>query len=168
MADAKPDPKNKGEKPRRIPPHLRARSRGMVNSMMDSVTEQLKERHPDKEYRWVYAPPQGSNMSQVMARSAQGYRLVDIDKEGIDNPFVKDGSTIRTADVVLMEIPKDWREEEEAFLKDLADEEAKRPERVYREYIEKNTVRGVGARPTGSIERYTREYEATIPQSKEE
>lgn len=135
------------------PPNVRARGRGQVNAMMDNPVEQLREQNPEKEYRYVYAPPQGSQYSQANLRAAQGYRVVDLESEEISTPRAalgETGTAHRVADVVLMEIDKELKDSYQEELDAEAEEDARRAEEAYFENIRRETEGH--ARPTGSVE----------------
>lgn len=139
------------------PPSVRARQRGQVNEIMDGPVEKLRENNPDKGYRYVYAPPQGSQYTQLHRRAAMGYKKVDLESEDIEIPVPgSDGAEQRVADVVLMEIPKELKEREIEHREQLAREDANRAERAFRQNIEEETEGH--ATPTGSIETESETY----------
>lgn len=161
---SKEGPSSSGD--RKAPPRVKARQRGGVNTAIDMIVDQLREANPDKEYRFVYAPPQGSSLAQVARRSAMGYRVVDLESEDdIDTPFPQKGSKAVMGDVVLMEIDKDLREEEEEYLEELASEDARRSQEAYHRHLEENTQDGrVYASPSGEVTVEERSYELDLPE----
>lgn len=160
-------PKSEGSKgsktsKRKRPPRVRARHRGQVNSALEAIVEELKEKNPDKAYRFVYAPPQGSRVAQVARRNAMGYEVTDLDAEALETAFAK-GSTVMVGDVILMEIDKELREEDERHLKELAREESRRPKEAFYRALDRNKHRGMGATPSGDVSFEEREYEINLP-----
>lgn len=119
------------KKERKTPPRVRARERGSINSMLESVARPYLEAHPDKEIRWVLAPEHNKELSQIYKRQAQGYTLVDPTEEGIDYPHGVTGSNVRVGDLVLMSIDKDYRVEDEERAQALAYKEANRSRDSY-------------------------------------
>lgn len=161
-SDEAQDSEESSSSERKTPPRVRARHRGQVNSALEAIVEELREKNPDKAYRFVYAPPQGSRVAQVARRNAMGYEVTDLDAEALETAFSK-GSTVVVGDVVLMEIDKELREEDEEHLKELALEEARRPKEAFYRAMERNKHRGLGATPTGEVSYDEREYELNLP-----
>ena len=110
------------------------RNRGMLNAMLDGPATQYETAHPGMKCRWEYWPPNGDN-TRVVAREAQGFRLVDAADMGAKEPSAQKAGVVRRGDVVLMTGPEALvaliaQEDAEA-----AQEDWKLPETTYREHI---------------------------------
>lgn len=149
------------------PPRIRARNRGSTMSIMDAVAEPYKEAHPDKAVRWVYSPEHNNTMSQIYKRQAQGYALIDPTDEDIVYPHGITGSVVRVADLVLMSIDKELREEDEIQAQELAEREANKSRDSYLQAqgrLSAGKHTGVG---TGGVKASTEDIEVKVPGDEE-
>lgn len=143
---------------RKAPPRVNARHMGTVNAIIDAYIIRLKAEFPDKHFRLVFAPAQGSQYAQVQKRMAMGYQIVD--SEGMDlNQFSPhEGSEVRVGDTIVMMIDKDLHEEEVAFREITALDEAMRSQKVYEDFMQQQGDRTEGKiKSSGKITR-THEY----------
>lgn len=143
---------------RKAPPRVNARHMGTVNAIIDAYITRLKAEFPDKHFRLVFAPAQGSQYAQVQKRMAMGYQIVD--SEGMDlNQFSPHkGSEVRVGDTIVMMIDKDLHEEEVAFREITALDEAMKSQKVYEDFMQQQGDRTEGKiKSSGQITR-THEY----------
>lgn len=143
---------------RKAPPRVNARHMGTVNAIIDAYITRLRTEFPDKHFRLVFAPSQGSQYAQVQKRMAMGYEIVD--SEGMDlNQFSPHkGSEVRVGDVVVMMIDKGLHEEEVAFREITALDEAMKSQQVYDDFMrQQEDSTGGKIKGAGKITR-THEY----------
>lgn len=160
-AAAAPDPAQLAEVAKAIPTKKRAdffvavRQRGLTNAMMEQADNIIREKYPDMETRWEYAPPNGDD-TMVIAREGQGFRVVH-------NSELGDGrrpGPVRVGDLIQMVGPKDLVAELNAADARAAHEDLKAPEEAFRASLEKNKVTTKagtqeGAVPFGEIKQTT-------------
>lgn len=131
MSDAK-----KKETEEKKTPSIRVKARGRISGLMDQLGEAYRERHPDRDCRWVYAPTHKPELSNVLSRRAQGYQevcIVDLpEAEGMMAGLSPD-DVVRVADTVLMSIEAELRE---IFKKELHSDAVEQGERVEKKYYE--------------------------------
>lgn len=122
-----------------------------------------EDNNSGREARWVYHPEHKPELSNVIARRAQGYVPV-LGKEvpGLEIPGAGDDEAVRVGDVVLMSIATDDREEIRQELKERADESAQAIEREFYKDTEAITAQGMTeqsrARPRGHARIEEREF----------
>ena len=92
--------------PKKVP-LVTVRNRGKISGVMSHITEEVKKKFPNRVPQWVYAPQHKPDLSNVIARRAEGYEFVRPSDLGKDFEVFTDGDRIRFADVVLMTIDKD-------------------------------------------------------------
>lgn len=133
------------------------RMRGMLNTMLETPAKVFEEQNPDMKCRWEWWPPNGDN-AMVVAREAQGFRLVYAKEVSTTTSSDREG-IVRRGDLVLMAGPKvlvDMIHAEDARA---AQEDYKLSETAYREHL-KNEVKVrlrdgtiVTGQPIGSVKR---------------
>lgn len=99
----------------RVAPRISARKRGRVTNTLEMFATQFKKNNPEKDCRWIYDPISKPELSGVMGRMAQGYRVVygkDLgDETMLEVSGLKADEKIRVGDVVLMGVPIAVRDE---------------------------------------------------------
>lgn len=93
---------------------ISARSRGMYNDLMGGIEDRAKKALPGKVLRWVYAPEDRQDYSQLIKRRAMGYEIVSSDEIGLEDLSGATGkptTQIRVGDVILMAIDQDRYDE---------------------------------------------------------
>ncbi len=148
------------------PPLVSAQSRGQVNDILEIPAKAFRamKENAGKALRYVYAPEGGKGFGKEMLRRAQGYEPVSVEETGLEG-FGKSGDHVRVADVVLHKIDKDIKEDRQAFLQQLALDEAKKPQvAAFRSALEAGKVRGKGVTSVGRIEIEKREHEISYPE----
>lgn len=146
---------------RREPPRVKAQNLGSMNTTVESPVDALREKYPNKDFRYVYAPEHDSKYAQLAKRKMQGYEPVPreaAEDAEIALPPSVAGDHIRVGDVVLMWIDKDKREVRQEELDERAQADAKRAQRVFEQNVRGNTKEGVGATPVGSVTRQERTH----------
>ena len=130
------------------------RERGVLNAILDDAVRIYEEQHPGFRCRWEFYPASGDNM-MIVQREALGFVIVDASEIKGTNSSQKSGP-IRRGDVVLMAAPEEIVRELERADAAAAATDAKLPERVYREALERHKARDSAgneqiARPVGQI-----------------
>lgn len=148
-------------------PRIRARSRGSVNSMLESVAEPYKEANPDKAVRWVLSPEHNKELSQVYKRQAQGYVLVDPTIGDLEYPHGVTGSVVRVGDLVLMAIDSDLRREDEDQTKKLAQRESNKSRDSYLQAMGRVSGGKHATKGLGTIDVSTEDVNLEIPTEEE-
>lgn len=130
---------------------------GRMNRRLKQLSDLYIERNPGMATRWVYSPEHKPDLSNVLNRQADGYKLVfnkDLGNEfAASIPGLKAEEPVRIGDVVLMTIAA---EAQKAFQKDLDERAVADRDRVQQEFygkIEDMEVKGMRdeyrARPRG-------------------
>lgn len=131
------------------------RARGLVNAMMEQADAIIKEKNPGLDTRWEYAPPNGDD-SMVIAREAQGFRVVNNSELG-DN---RRPGPVRRGDLIQMVGPKELAEELRQQDARAAFEDLKAPEEAFKTSLEQRKVTTKdgtqeSAKPVGNIKTTT-------------
>lgn len=96
------------------PPAVRARKAGRVSDTLEHFAEVYRKENPQMDCRYVYDPEHKKDLSNVMARMAEGYRKVKVLDLGegfnAEDLGMGDSDDIRVGDLVLMGIGKEERE----------------------------------------------------------
>lgn len=153
----------------KIAPRVRVRNRGVVSGSLDGFAERYREQFPDRDCRWAYDPTHKPELSTLMAREADGYRLVRWEELAMDGK--KEGEAVRVADLVLVSISKKEKMEIVAGKIALAREQR---ERVQREFYEAQDQQGAANKPAhhsrnpmkamGSVSIIEKEHEYDVEQ----
>lgn len=81
---------------------------------MRQLADLYLENSEGKDVRWVYSPQHKPDLSNVLSRQADGYRLVKVEDLGEDLEHIVPGlepdEPVRVGDVVLMSIAADVRQ----------------------------------------------------------
>lgn len=142
---------------------------GRMNRRLKQISDLYIARNPSMGTRWVYSPEHKPDLSNVLSRQADGYKLVynkDLGDEFVASiPGVKAEEPVRIGDVVLMAIAAVVQK---AFQKELDERATADRDRVQSEFygkIEDMEVKGMRdeyrARPRGRsvIEEVEREVD---------
>lgn len=110
------------------------RERGLMNSILDTLSSRYEASHPDMSTHWEYCPTTGDR-SMVTAREAMGYHIVDASEiSGLTASEAKTGP-LRRGDLILMAAPKDLVNQLRAMDADAASQDSKMSELTYREHL---------------------------------
>lgn len=94
-------------------PSARVRGQGKVNRKLKTLADAFLKNHEGMDVRFVYHPQHKPDLSNVISRQADGYRLVKMEELGEDIVAVLPGVTgedlVRVGDVVMMAIDADVR-----------------------------------------------------------
>lgn len=123
-------------------PRVRVRNRGVVSGSLDGFAERYREQFPDRDCRWAYDPGHKPELSTLMAREADGYRLVRWEELGLDGK--KEGESVRVADLVMVSISK---REKMAIVADKMAAAREQRERVQREFYEEQEKQASANKP---------------------
>jgi len=159
-------------------PSINVRARGRINAVLDQLGQLYKEKYPDRDCRWVYAPTHKPELSNVLGRRAQGYvevKLGELEDAGDLMPGLGPDDVVRVADVVLMSIEAEVRDMFKEDLHEAAKEQGERVGRKYYEALMEEEAMGPGGtrhvavgRGQASIEEREFEYEIEQRTSEEE
>lgn len=127
------------------------RARGLVNAMMEQADAIIKAKYPGMDTRWEYAPPNGDD-SMVIAREAQGFRVVNNSELGTD----RRPGPVRRGDLIQMIGPAELAEELRQMDARAAYEDLKAPEEAFKSSLEQRKVTTKdgtqeSAKPVGKI-----------------
>ncbi len=150
VAGKKAAPKPTKAKKRPRPPYLRARQRGTYTAMMEECEKAFKAKNPDREIYWAADPEHDKKFSKVPKRQMMGYELVDAQTDEIKQVMGEIGSQVRIGDLVMMSIPRDWRDEIAADKAAVALEDSRRSRDAYERDVGRDLDDNV-ARPVGRI-----------------
>ena len=117
-------------------PSVAASAPGKINRTLESLGEIYKQKFPERDCRWVYSPEHRRELSNVIARNAEGYRRVMVRDLGVDLEGLENDDVVRVGDVILMGISREEREELAVDKQQLADEQVRTVEREYYETSE--------------------------------
>ena len=154
-------------------PEVRSTVPGKVNRTLEGLGERYKTLFPDRDCRWVYSPQHRPELSNVIARKAEGYRKVKTEEIDMDLEDLESGDNVRVGDVILMSIPREEREGLIAERQEIADEQTRSTERSYYEeseamFAEARTQGDESSgRPKGRSKTEVRTLEYDVNQDKE-
>lgn len=111
-------------------PRVRAR-RGRIGGAMQQYGELYRQKHPERDVRFVRDPVKNSDQSNVTKRLTEGYVPVTWADMGDAVPGKKPSDVVRLGDVILMSIPTKLREEALAYEADAAAAELDRIEKEF-------------------------------------
>ena len=121
-------------------PSIRVRAKGRISGLLDQLGASYRERFPDRDCRWVYAPTHKPELSNTLSRRASGYVdvcIVDLPEAGDLMPGLSPDDVVRVGDVVLMSIEAELRKIFADEAHEDAMEQGKRVEREYHEGIDR-------------------------------
>jgi hypothetical protein len=122
------------------PPAVKVKSRGKVNRRLELLAHKFRAGHPKERARFVYHPSHKPDLSNVLDRQIDGYRLVRVKELGDDIeeslPGLKPDDLVKVGDVVMMAIDEDTYAANQAEHADRAKEELSRVDQRYYESIE--------------------------------
>lgn len=149
-------------RPERVP-RIKTRNPGKVNRILEGIALMYKDAHPENDCRWVYHPEHKRELSNVIARRAEGYQHVRVADLGEDAADLLDGEEVRVGDVVLMQISRVEREELIGELAERARDQSQSVEASFYEDQAETVVTGPDgaihkARPRGSASIEEREF----------
>lgn len=157
-------------KKRKRPPRVEVRNRGKVSATLEGIAEEFQKDNPELKCRWVYSPEHKPDLSNVIGRKAQGYRVV----VGKDSSMATEmlglepDEKVRVGDVILMAIPLDEYREIEADLRARAEAEKDRVSHEYYEATERIATAGMRPehkpRPRGRAVIEERDFEFEVEQ----
>lgn len=137
----------KKEKTRKAPepdiPNIRVRSKGRINGMLEHLGEMFRKNNPGWDCRWVYSPSHRPELTNVIARKAEGYQDVYAKELGIEVPGIHADEVVRVGDVILMKLPAEEREAKKQELAEAAQDAAKSVDRRFYESIEEISTPGM-------------------------
>lgn len=119
-------------------PVTRVKSAGRINRRLAQLAELYKRNNPGREVRMVYDPQHKPDLSNVLSRQVDGYRMVLVKDLGEENalPGVKPDEPVRVGDTVMMSIAADEKAEIQAQLDERAKAEYGRVEQEFEHSIE--------------------------------
>lgn len=132
------------------------RDRGMLNASLDVLAQAYEKSHPDMRCRWeTYRPNSDLGTDNVMARQAQGFKLVDA-SELVGTPAAETTGLVRRGDLVLMAGSQSMVDMLSAQDAEAASQDARLAKDAYVEGLSSKKVRRTDgeideARPTGTI-----------------
>jgi hypothetical protein len=147
------------------PPRVSARSRGLYNNMLGTAARQFRDNNPGMEVRFVRAPEDKSDRSQLIQRRAQGYEVVSASQCGIETPHGEVGDQVRVGDTILMAIPKDMLAENRAEVAADIRAETRRVQDAYVESLKALTAGEHSSAPVGAINTTFEEREVRLRES---
>ena len=110
----------------RTAPRVSSRSNGRLGKTLETIANSFTSNNPDRHPRFVFHSAHKPELSNMMSRSADGYRVVTLEDFAdtmLIKPFVDEKGFIRVADTVLMAIPVEAHAEIRAERRELADEQ---------------------------------------------
>lgn len=117
------------------PPQVKVKKKGKISRRMDMLVELYLKEHPGEAVRWCYHPEHKPDLSNLLDRQMDGYRLVFVKELGsafeASLPDMKPDDPVRTGDVVLMSIGADVQA---GFRKELDDEAQSELQRVHTDF----------------------------------
>lgn len=145
-------------------PVTRVKSAGRVNARLTQLAELYKRNHPGREVRMVYDPAHKPDMSNVLGRQVDGYKVVLVKDLGEEHalPGLKPDEPVRVGDTIMMSIAADEKMERQAESDRRAKEEYTRVEQEFQHSIEeieheqggkKYSPRPLGRSVTEEVER---------------
>lgn len=159
---------------RKQPPVVRARSRGQISGALERYAGLYRRQYPDREVRYVYDPEHKPELSGILARQASGYEIVTNGEIEATGRGLKADDPVRVGDLVLMSIPKEEKEREEAYRHSQAKEQLKRVDRDFYHEVgeagnsaQKPGHKGPPMRPVGSSKTEERELTYEVEQREE-
>ncbi len=104
-------------------PRTRVKRGGKVSRRLEALAKMYTDSHPGQEVRFVYHPQHKPDLSNVVSRQTDGWRLCYVKDLGEDVdeilPGMKPEDTVRVGDAVLMHIAADvrqgYREDQDAI-----------------------------------------------------
>lgn len=131
--------------------------KGKTNRQLQLLSDMFKARSEGQATRWVYSPTHKPELSNVVSRQVDGYRIVRNDELGEDYvaslPGLKPDEPVRVGDVILMCIEAHKQKEFQDELDARAMEDMQRVEEEFRQNIEDMAVPNMReehrARPRG-------------------
>ncbi len=117
-------------------PHTRVKSRGKVSQRLEILANMYLETRPKEAVRWVFSPEHKPDLSNVVNRQIDGYRLTYVrdlgDKDTVAFlPGMKPSDLVRVGDVVMMAIDAAIQQEIREDLDGAAAEERTRVEQEF-------------------------------------
>lgn len=151
-------------------PEVRSSVPGKVNRTLETLGARYKELFPERDCRWVYSPQHKPELSNVIARKAEGYRKVKTGEMDMDLEDLESGDNVRVGDVILMSIPRIEREGLIAERQEIADKQTRSTERRYYEESEEMFDRSrtdgdeSSGSPKGGVKTEVKSFEFDINQ----
>jgi hypothetical protein len=159
-------------------PTVRVERAGKISSMLEGVADMFRKANPGMDCRYVYNPTHKPEMSNVMSRLTQGYRVVTYaDLGDTDLKLIAPGKTpddqVQVADLVLMSMPAEERARMIAAQEETNREELLRVEREFYDNTrsvsaETKDGRTHGLNPHGKASIQVREAQHDVEQRTEE
>jgi len=120
---------------RTAPARVRTRKKGKVGGVLDGIAAEYDELNPGRKSRWIFAPENKPDVSNIMGRRAEGWRMVKASEIGDGTiPDLEKDEIVRISDVVLMSIDVESYAELVQEKRELAQAQI---ESVEREYYDK-------------------------------
>lgn len=159
---------------RPAPVPVRVRNRGQISNALERQAEEYRKQFPDREVRYVYDPEHKPELSGILGRKAQGYRIVTQAEVGLTGDEAEENKPVRVGDLVLMSIPRAEKEAEEAYRANLSKEQMQRVQRdFYQDQGELGSRSKPGhhskapTRPIGTATIEERDFEYDVEQGEE-
>lgn len=162
-----PAEKPVGKEKKETVPTTRVKSGGRTNRRIEDLTNLYKRKNPGKSVRWVYDPQHKPDLSNLLSRQVDGFRLVlvkDLGEE-LALPGMKPDEPVRVGDTVMMSVDEAETRKMRAELDKAAADEMTRVEQEFSSAIEEITATKSGKtyspRPLGRsvMEEVEREVE---------
>ncbi len=168
-----PEERKVTEEKKAAAPVTRVKSAGRINRRLEMLAESYERNNPGQSVRWVYDPTHKPDMSNILSRQIDGFRLIlvkDLDKETLGGmPGLKPDDPVRVGDTVMMAIAEVERQEMREALDRATADEMTRVEQEYNQAVEEiTTVKGgkeYRARPMGTSVTEAVEREVAGPDS---
>lgn len=138
MADEKKTLRRVPKEKKERAPVSRVKSAGRINKRLQQLAELYKRNNPDDEVRMVYDPQHKPDLSNVLGRQVDGYRVVKVKELGEENalPGLSPDEPVRVGDTVMMAIAADEKAERQDQLDRYAKEEYTRVEEEFQHSVE--------------------------------
>lgn len=138
MADDTKTVRRVPKEAKKAAPVTRVKSAGRINKRLHQLAELYKRNNPGREVRMVYDPLHKPDLSNILGRQVDGYRIVKVKELGEENalPGMKPDDPVRVGDTVMMSIAADEKAEIQEELDRRAKEEYSRVEQEFEHSIE--------------------------------
>lgn len=158
--------------PKEQAPVVRARSRGVVSGSLENFAARYREQFPDRDVRYVYDPTHRPELSGVLGRQAEGYRIVRMEELGLEeNPDLPGDKPVRVGDLVMMSISKveraALRKERDGYAKEQRDSISRQFYAAQEQIADAHKKEGhtrPGTRPIGNVDIQDKTFEYDIEQ----
>ena len=157
-------------------PVTRVKAAGRLSARLEALAKMYTDNHPNTVVRMVYDPQHKPDLSNLLSRQVDGYRMVFVKDLGDDIavllPGIKPEEPVRVGDTVMMFIAEDVHAEMRADQDQRTADELTRVEAEFQASIEEIATEKGGktyhARPMGTSLTEEVEREVVGPESHKE